>query len=134
MYDFSSPIPAQRYADSAAQLNNCTIIHSLFRREHVQDFPIRETLSGDHVLISHLLWKGSLAYVDGPKYFRRFFETRKDTAAERITGKRGQKLSRTDFYNYYRDDLAGLAGDTLGPKVLDKLQADLGAMLRKRFG
>jgi predicted O-linked N-acetylglucosamine transferase (SPINDLY family) len=133
IYDFSHPAPAQRYIQSVAQLANCVIVHSLFRRKHLADFEMREVISGDHVFISHLLWKGLLRYVDGPKYYRRYFQTRTDTAAERITGKK-QQLSRADFYRYYQDNFDALSKGVLKPAEATKLRAMMKDILLKRFG
>jgi predicted O-linked N-acetylglucosamine transferase (SPINDLY family) len=133
VYDFSHAVPAQRYMQSVSQLANCVIVHSLFRRKHLADFEMREVISGDHVFISHLLWKGLLRYVDGPKYFRRYFQTRSDTAAERITGKK-QELSRADFYRYYQDNFDVLSKGVLKPAEANRLRAMMKDILLKRFG
>lgn len=133
IYDFSNSSPAQRYLDSVIALSNCTIIHSMFRRMHLNDFEMREVLSGDHVLISHLLWKGYLHYMDEPKYYRRYFDMRTDTASERITGRKIE-LSLDGLFSHYRDNLASLCKDVMPAEEADKLQAIVQSVLRRRFG
>ena len=133
LYEFNDASPMQRYVDSVAKLNNCTIIHSMFRRQHLDDFDIRETMSGDHVLISHLLWKGFLKYMKEPKYFRRYFKERSDTAAERITGRK-EALPLSGFYRYYRDDLAKLARDQMPAASVVSFQNTVQKILTQRFG
>ncbi len=134
IYDFSSQSPAQRYLDSVIALANCTIVQAMFRRVHLDDYEIREVRSGDHVLISHLLWKGYLEYLDGPKYYRRYFaEARMNTASERITGKKIE-LPLEGLYQHYREDLANLSKDVMAPEEIEKLQEIVQSVLRRRFG
>src|SRR5690606_8602964 len=111
IYDFEIESGLERYLNSVAVLRNCTILHSVFRREALKRFAFRQTISLDHVLISHLLWHGKLKYMEDQKYFRRYFENRKTTSSERISGHR-QHLPRSQFYLYYLDDFASLySGD-----------------------
>ncbi|SAI71313.1 Poly-beta-1%2C6-N-acetyl-D-glucosamine synthase [Bordetella ansorpii] len=133
IYEFNSDKPAQRYLDSVVKLANCTIIHSMFRRAHLQDCDMRQTMSCDHVLISHLLWKGHLEYMNnGPKYFRRFFKQRAESAAERITGKK-EALPASGLYRYYRDDIATLARSHMPPASIASFQHTVQQVLAKRF-
>ncbi|MNY58926.1 hypothetical protein D3C86_1953200 [compost metagenome] len=104
----------------------------MFRRTHLDDFEMREVISGDHVLISHLLWKGHLEYLDGPKYYRRYFESRMDTASERITGRKIE-LPVEGLYQYYRDNLAGLSKDVMPVEEVEKMQAIVRSVLQRRF-
>ncbi|VFR55885.1 TPR domain protein, putative component of TonB system [plant metagenome] len=133
VYDFSAKAPLKRYLGSVAELANCTIVHSLFRRNHINDLALRQVISGDHVFISHLLWKGHLSYVQEAKYFRRIFKTRSDSASERITGKKIE-LQRAPFYDFYREDLDALAAGVLTQDELAKAQAWMRQTLLKRFG
>src|SRR3546814_14926327 len=54
IYDFSDQSPLVRYLQSIELLNNCTVFHSLFRRNAITGFEWRKTVSVDHVLISRL--------------------------------------------------------------------------------
>lgn len=131
LYDFSAPNPLERYLASIARLGNCTIVHSLFRRQTLQAHRLRQTISADHVLISHLLWHGQLHYLDDARYYRRFFEQRNSTQSERISGKKTY-LSRYDFYRFYLDDFARLyQGDS---RMQHYLEGKILSALEGRFG
>ncbi|VFR22623.1 TPR domain protein, putative component of TonB system [plant metagenome] len=132
IYDFSDPHPLKRYLKSVTQLVNCTIVQSLFRRSQASDLELREVLSWDKIFISHLLWKGRLAYLEDAKYFRRYFQERVSTASERITGKK-EKLERGPFREYYRDDLNVLARETLAPAELARIQEQVENYLIDRY-
>src|SRR5690606_16899729 len=111
VYDFSDNSPLTRYLRSIELLNNCTIFHSLFRKNTIETVDWRATISADHVIISHLLWQGRLQYMKREKYYRRYFEERASTQSERISGEKNY-LSRFDFYNYYLDNFSLLySGD-----------------------
>lgn len=133
IYDFSDASPVQRYLDSVARLANCTILQSVFRRKDLLDAEIRGVSSFDHVLISHLLWKGKLAYVNGARYYRRYFHDRSQSYEARISGQAGE-LPRTDMYDYYIDDLSKLAQPSMSPNELNALKDTVLGLLRKRFG
>lgn len=133
MYDFSDESAENRYLDSVARLANCTIVQSVFRRKHLQDLEIRAVPSFDHVLLSHLLWKGRLGYAKNAKYYRRYFPARPETANARIGGN-GAALSRTDFYQYYLDDITKLANDSMDPARLRTLTKSIYSTLLQRFG
>lgn len=107
IYDFSQEAPEDRYINSVAELANCTIFHSLFRRKDLEDFKFRKTVSFDHVMISHRLWKGKLAYAKNAAYYRRYFKLRDTSTEERILGKK-ESLDRRDFFEYYIEDLINL--------------------------
>ncbi|MHA6963345.1 O-linked N-acetylglucosamine transferase family protein [Zobellella denitrificans] len=131
LYDFSAPNPLERYLASIARLGNCTIVHSLFRRQALQAHRLRQTISADHVLISHLLWHGQLHYLDDARYYRRFFEQRDTTQSERISGNKNY-LSRYDFYRFYLDDFARLyQGDS---RIQHYLEGKILSALEGRFG
>jgi hypothetical protein len=107
VYDFSDISTEKRYLSSIGSLSNCTILHSVFRRECLQGLEFRKTIGLDHVLISRLLWFGKLHYMKNEKYFRRYFKERGESQAERILGY-DALLSEKDFFNYYVEDLKGL--------------------------
>ena len=133
IYDFSDPSPENRYLDSVARLANCTIVQSVFRRQHLQDIDIRGVPSFDHVLLSHLLWKGRLGYAENAKYYRRYFPARPESANARISGN-GAALSRADFYQYYLDDFTKLARDTVDSARLHTMTNSIQSILLQRFG
>src|SRR3546814_14038078 len=88
IYDFSDQSPLVRYLQSIELLNNCTVFHSLFRRNAITGFEWRKTVSVDHVLISRLLWQGTLEYIKGENYNRRYFKQRTSTQSERISDRK----------------------------------------------
>lgn len=122
IYDFKQENRLARYFQSVAQLANCTCFHSLFRRDCLNNFEFRPTLSPDHVLISHLLWHGKLHYCNGEQYIRRYFSERTTDYEERITGNK-KPLQRIDFLQYYLDDFEQLhvADERIHRYLLDKL-------------
>lgn len=131
LYNFSDSNSLNRYLHSVAQLSNCTIFHSLFRRQALQGHKLRKTISADHVLISHLLWQGQLHYIEGAQYHRRFFEQRSSSQSERISGNK-EYLSRHDFFCFYLDDFALLyEGDSRMQRYLEGKMLNI---LEQRFG
>ena len=131
LYEFSAKSPLDRYLASVTLLGNCTIVHSLFRRNALHGYEMRQTISGDHVLISHLLWHGRLHYLEGVYYYRRYFEQRDTTQSERISGTKDY-LSRHDFYRFYLDNFAHLyRGDSRMQRYLENKIVDI---LVQRFG
>jgi glycosyltransferase involved in cell wall biosynthesis len=136
LYRFDQETPYARYLESVAKLANCTIVQSVFRRSALNDFELRKTISADHVLISRLLWFGKLKQIEGIRYYRRYFRSRKESQEERIMGKH-QQLDREDFYQFYRDDLKKLyklnGEQRRKQPTLKELQDIMMRILRKRF-
>lgn len=122
-----------RYLESVGKLNICTILNSFFRRSFLDDFVLAETISWDHVLISHLLWHGPIHYVEGQRYLRRYFES-EISREEKMAGteRKSTKYPRIRFYEFYVDDFKKLydGHDELASYLCSKI---LG-MLEKRFG
>lgn len=133
VYDFSDQSPLHRYLASVGMLGNCTILHSLFRREHLAGFEIRETISWDHVLISHLLWSGKLAFDDKARYYRRYFPERVESTADRLSTGGKQRFPRKDFYDYYVEDFSRLARGVLAEAEAKKYAKAIRDVLKKRF-
>ncbi|GAA3540182.1 hypothetical protein GCM10022394_19940 [Zobellella aerophila] len=131
IYDFTDQNPINRYLQSVGMLSNCTVVHSVFRRSALSNFQFRITISGDHVLISHLLWQGQLRYMEKEKYSRRFFEQRSSTQPERISGDQ-RYLSRHDFYKYYLDDFASLYHED--ERMSRYLEGKILELLDRRWG
>ncbi|NYT61907.1 glycosyltransferase [Alcaligenaceae bacterium] len=130
VYDFTHENPLIRYLQSVAQVANCTILQSLFRRKDLKRYVFKKTISFDHVLISHLLWHGKLSYMETEKYYRRYFEQRTSTQPERITGDK-RPLSRDEFYSYYLDDFSRVYQGKQGEK--NQLKGKILEMLKQRF-
>ncbi|AOB33601.1 hypothetical protein AKI39_10420 [Bordetella sp. H567] len=133
VYDFSDPSALHRYMSSVALLANCTILHSLFRREQLEGFDIRETISWDHVVISRLLWGGKLAFDDKAQYYRRYFPTRAEGREERLSAGKARQFPRKDFYDYYVEDFSRLATTALSASEVKKHAKAIRDVLKKRF-
>lgn len=129
IYDFSQKDPVERYKKSVAELANCTVLHSVFRRASLNGFTLKKTISFDHVLISHILWSGKLNYSNNANYFRRYFSDRKTTSEERILGKR-EILDREDFFRYYIEDFDSLSANVQNKKNQKK---QIEKILKNRF-
>ncbi|WP_298717808.1 glycosyltransferase [uncultured Oceanisphaera sp.] len=131
IYDFSDGNPLVRYLRSVQQLTNCTIVHSLFRRNALDGYEMRQTISADHVLISHLLWHGRIHYLDNARYYRRYFEQRDSTQSERLSGNKSY-LSRYEFYRFYLDNFSQLyRGDSRMERFVEN---KILSLLEQRFG
>jgi len=115
LYDFSQESPLERYIKSVAELTNCTIFHSMFRRVALEGFEFRKTVSADHVIISRLLWSGKLEYAANSQYLRRYFKSRDTTTEERLIGGKG-KLERSEFFDYYKYDINHVLNKEACPK------------------
>lgn len=133
IYDFADPHPLKRYLKSLTHLRNCTVVHSLFRRAQASNLDLKEVIGWDHVFISNLLWKGNLAYLNDEQYFRRYFETRTQSATERLTGKKEQ-LTRAPLRAYYRENLDTLVDGMLEAGELANLRTQVDTFLLERFG
>ncbi len=122
-----------RYMESVAKLNICTILNSFFRRKYLDNFTLAETISWDHVLISHLMWHGPVNYVEGSQYLRRYFES-EISREEKMAGteRKTTKYPRIRFLEFYVEDFQKLYGaenalcDYLSNKMLN--------LLEQRFG
>lgn len=121
-----------RYLQTVRLLSNCTIVYSVFRKNALVDFEFRKTISNDHILLSHLLWRGQLHYLEKECYFRRCFDSeRLQTQSQRITGT-DEFLSRHDMILYYLDDIHRLFdGDV---RILRYLENEIIDALQHRFG
>ena len=73
-YNFGDPNPLKRYLKSINELGDCTIIHSIFKRSAIDEFTFPLLGSADHILISNMLWHGTLAYCGEAGYLRRYFD------------------------------------------------------------
>ena len=132
-YDFSQDNPVERYLQSIAQLNNCYVFHSVFRRKNLMDYDRKLVPPGpDHLVISHLLWSGKLYQSPECFYARRYF-SKEDRAAKVAEGIYPHSRNNVEFYQAYLQDLRQLVQalpDLVGEAVL----AQAAGLLMKRFG
>ena len=132
VYKFDGNDPLQRYLQSVGRLSNCAIFHALFRRKQASDLVMRECIGADHIFISHLLWKGKLAYLPQAQYNRRYFAERADTAEERITGT-NRRLPIEEMLGYYDENLMQLSRKVLSRDKLEQARAQVQATLMQRY-
>jgi len=137
LYDFSQESPLERYIKSVAELTNCTIFHSMFRKDALKGFEFRKTISADHVVISRLLWSGRLEYATNSQYLRRYFKSRDTTTEERLTGGKG-KLERKEFFDYYKYDISHSLNKESCPKkqtmdIIGKIERILKARFTENY-
>jgi len=132
VYDFSSNEKIIRYLKSLHELIDCTCFQSLCRTSNLRGFEFRETISCDHVFISHMLLMGKLHVEKNAAYIRRYFPKERELLREeRITGK-SKKLDRHDFYKYYLDHFRkNFDGDET---ILLFLENKILTILEARFG
>ena len=133
VYEFSQENPAERYLRSIAQLTNCYIFHSVFRRNALDGFVRMDGVpSYDHILISRWLWSGRLVQSPASHYLRRYFGP-----ADRATKEgRGIYVSRTNnslFYDAYLSDFQALIED-FPVTVREILLRKASDILLKRYG
>ena len=132
-YDFSQDNPVERYLQSIAQLNNCYVFHSIFRRKNLMDFDRTLAPPGaDHLMISYLLWSGKLYQSADCFYARRYF-SKEDRAAKVAEGRYPHGRNNVELYQAYLQDLKQLVQplpDLVGEAVL----AQAAGLLIKRFG
>ncbi|MGE4125617.1 MAG: glycosyltransferase [Pusillimonas sp.] len=133
IYDFQDENRVGRYLKSVAQLSNCTVFQSLFRRDCLDGSEIRSTISADHVIISRLLWFGKLKYCSDSIYYRRYFSHRNLPHDERLKFN-GMDLSRESFYDYYKEDFSLLCNKHKKDVDLIKNLKVIDTTLRRRFG
>jgi hypothetical protein len=96
------------------------------------DFERFNVPGGDHILISHLLWAGTLYQSGECSYVRRYF------AEEERTTKIGQGIyphtkNNVAFYEGYLQDLRKLT-QPLPDLVSEAILAEASSLLIKRFG
>ena len=97
-YDFSQDNPVERYLQSIAQLNNCYVFHSIFRRKNLMDFDRTLAPPGaDHLMISYLLWSGKLYQSADCFYARRYF-SKEDRAAKVAEGRYPHGRNNVELY------------------------------------
>ena len=131
-YDFSQANPVDRYLQSIAQLTNCYVFHSMFRRTQLVGIDRAGVTGGDHIIISHLLWHGTLHQSNDCFYLRRYFSS-DDRATKTAKGAYPHGRNNIDFYDAYLRNLRQLVQplpDLVGEAVISQASA----LLIKRFG
>ena len=134
VYNFAFANPCLRYFESARQLANCYIFHSLLRRDQMMDLnSLVGCPSGDHILISHMLWNGLLHVSEKAQYVRRYFD--KEVVAEKWD--RGSYVSinnNSRFFEVYMEDFEANVRGTVYEKWQPHLRNRLFNILSDRFG
>ena len=106
IYNFSSTDPLDRYLKSISELENCTVIHSIFKKKSIQEFDWPNIGSADHILLSNILWHGTLEYNEYAGYLRRMFDVdnrkRKKTSVIISTRKTGYYGIKEYMKNFIR--------------------------------
>lgn len=116
-YDFSDPVPINRYLKAVAEITNCTVVYSPFRRKQLHTIP--QTFGWDKVALSRLLWHGRLEYCTDARYFRRYFPVRNESSRERMSGD-AEELALAPFKDPYFEDFERLAKPHLSQLAYDR--------------
>lgn len=128
-YDFTHDDGLVRYIDSIKKLGNCTVFHSIFRKNALRGYNFKDTPSGDHIIISRLLWQGKLLYSKAG-YIRRYFP--QEIIIQKIgTGIYSKGLR---FFTHYCDDFKYLIKDRYQEPRRSELLGVLYETLTQRFG
>ena len=132
-YDFSQDNPVERYLQSIAQLDNCYVFHSLFRRKNLQNYDRALAPYGaDHLIISHLLWGGKLHQSTECFFSRRYFSSER-RALKFVADKYPHGRNNVEFYQAYLEGLKQLVQplpDLVGEAVISQAAG----LLINRFG
>lgn len=132
IYDFKASSRTERYIKSVAELANCTIFHSIFKKKNLESFEFKKTPSWDHILISRLLWFGNISYSSKATYLRRYFSERSTNSEERILGTT-DRLNNTDFQEAYVKDFGKVAKKAIKENDLNKAREIILNILKVRF-
>lgn len=109
VYDFSDTNRLARYIKSIQTLNNCTIFHSVFRRQDLKKVNFSNNCpSLDHIIISNLLWFGKLEYVNDVGYLRRYFDD-EDRKSKRSAGQYVTAYNTMTFLKEYLENFRQLS-------------------------
>ena len=134
VYDFADPNPMVRYLKSLKELNNCTVFHSIFRRQDLKELTISYNCpSADHIIISNLLWHGQLQYVNDVGYLRRHFD-KPDRHKKLHDGHYVHKSNNTTFYNEYLGNFRNLSSKKFPEIIQTQLEKTIFDVLVSRFG
>jgi len=133
-YDFAQKEPLERYMASIKKLSNCTVFHSIFRRSALEGFEFDEKCpSGDHVLISRLLWHGQLRYKPEAGYIRRYFEA-ENRRRKANAGAYVNQTNTSAFFECYLKDFAKLVEGQYPEEIEGQVKGLIFSNLCQRFG
>jgi glycosyltransferase involved in cell wall biosynthesis len=126
VYDFSAPDPFHRYLQSVQKLANCTVFHAIFRKADLADMARLTQGPWDHIVISHLLSKGTLAYSNAG-FLRRYFP---------VQGKAENPIYAKDmaFVDAYLGDFRTVFRDLLPDTLRESFGHLIFLELVNRFG
>ena len=134
VYDFSDPNPLVRYLKSVQELSNCTVLHSIFRRQHLKDFTINYNCpSVDHIIISNLIWHGKLQYVNDVGYLRRYFDEA-NRQKKLNDGRYVREDNNTVFYQEYLKNFRNLSSKKFPEIIQNHLEKTVFDILVSRLG
>ncbi|MDA9206393.1 glycosyltransferase [Planktomarina temperata] len=133
-YKFDSPDPLIRYLQSVKELSNCTVLHSIIRRSALDGFIFSEKCpSFDHIIISNLLWNGTLVYKEEAGYIRRYFDN-ENLQAKSIKGHYVNESNTSVFFNAYIENFERLIDGRYPEAIKGHLKGLLFNTLCQRFG
>ena len=133
VYDFKSDDPLTRYLKSARELGDCTIFHSIFKRDAVQNFNWPCMGSADHIFISNILWHGTLIYCNQAGYMRRYFDSA-NRQARADAGHYLDEKNRVLFFSEYMKNFADCTDGQYPTEILGYVHNLLFSILCQRFG
>lgn len=128
-YDFSQDNPFARYIKSVVELSNCTIFHSIFKKQSLVGYEFSGVPSEDHIIISRLLWSGRLKF-SRTAYVRQYFP-------EKIKNQKiqaGAYTKNAKFFNQYLRDFEKLATKKFDQPLISELRSLVFGKLVRRFG
>ncbi len=97
-----------RYLASASRLSECTAINNVLRRSFMDDMDLENVAGADHIMLSHLAFRGPVNCIAEPLYFRREQLEKRDDYMLRMTGIAGLKKDRVPLVSSYSNDLGNL--------------------------
>lgn len=129
IYDFSQDCPFERYMNSVRLLSNCTIFHSVFKIQYLDDYDWSNVPSADHIIISRLLWHGKLKYSTAG-YMRRYFP--KEVLRKKVIS--GSYIKNINFFESYLRDFENLSESRLNSQMQTCSTQLIYNSLVERFG
>lgn len=137
-YDFTQDNVVERYLYSVFSLVNCTCVHSLFRRDSLNNFTWPVAPACDKVMLSHILSTGKMAFLKDSAYYRRYFDNRtgiNDSARmKRIAGSTTDvNLSYADLIKEYCNDFRRCFHSDYVGRELEIGALAIQAFLKKRY-
>ena len=133
VYDFSASDPLTRYLKSASELGDCTLLYSIFKKNALKEFDFPYLGAADHILISNLLWHGTLVYCDGAGYLRRFFDS-ENRKAKRDQGYYLNDQNKLLWYQEYMKNFIRCSNGQYPEEIYPHIKTLLFNTLCKRFG